>query len=102
MAWARTLNFVRPNTVNFEDFSIIQDGPSLESSSYLNLSLRYLWTQRPWDSWTLGPLPSSTTSTYLFLLHYPTSFYLFLPPPSLLTPMVWYGGGGLPDDYGPF
>ena len=23
MAWARTLNFVRPNTVNFENFSII-------------------------------------------------------------------------------
>ena len=47
-----------------------------------------LWTQKPWDSWTLGPLPSSTTSTYLFLLHYPTSFYLFLPPPSLLTPFT--------------
>ena len=29
-----------------------------------------LLTQRPWDSWTLlGPLPSSTTSTYPFLLH---------------------------------
>ena len=75
-----------------------------------------LWTQKPWDSWTLGPLPSSTTSTYLFLLHYPNSFYLFLPPPSLLTPfssfypftsfylflspitswfgMVWFGMGG--------
>ena len=30
-----------------------QDGPSLESSSYLNVSLRYLG---PWDSGTLGPL----------------------------------------------
>ena len=41
------------------DYNLKQDGPSLESSSYLNLSLRYLgpqdpWTQRPWDSWTLG------------------------------------------------
>ena len=38
---------------------IEQDGPSLESSSYLNMTLRYLgpWdplTFRPWDLWTLG------------------------------------------------
>ena len=30
-----------------------QDGPSLESSLYLNVSLRYLG---PWDHWTLGLL----------------------------------------------
>ena len=34
-----------------------QDGPSLESSSYLNVNLRYLGlldpgTHGPWDSWT--------------------------------------------------
>ena len=29
-----------------------QDGPSLESSSYLNVSLRY---PGPWDPGTLGP-----------------------------------------------
>ena len=43
-----------------------QDGPSLESSSYLNLSLRYLGssdpgTFGPLDLGTLGPLPSSNT-----------------------------------------
>ena len=32
-----------------------QDGPSLESSSYLNVSLRY---PGPWDPGTLGPPPS--------------------------------------------
>ena len=34
-----------------------QDGPSLESSSYLNVTLRYdgpfdLQTMGPWDTWT--------------------------------------------------
>ena len=34
-----------------------QDGPSLESSSYLNVTLRYvgpldLGTVGPWDAWT--------------------------------------------------
>ena len=38
-----------------------QDGPSLDSSLYLNVSLRYLgpWdtgTPRPWNPWTLGLL----------------------------------------------
>ena len=36
-----------------------QDGPSLESSSYLNVSLRYLG---PWDPWTPGPWDSWTSS----------------------------------------
>ena len=62
-------------------FNKQQDGPSLESSSYLNVTLRYLGpldprTMGPWDaltfqSWTLGlldfrtlgPFPSSTTSS---------------------------------------
>ena len=92
----------------------IQDGPSLESSSYLNVTLRYLGplepgtigplepgTMGPWDaltfqSWTLGlldfrtlgPFPSSTTSTTSlhFLLHPLSSFYLFL----LLLPTSSY------------
>ena len=87
------------------------DGPSLESSSYLNVTLRYLG---PWNPWTLGSCPTSTTSSahtssYLLLslpptssyllLHSPTSFYLFLPPSIssylLLSPtssyMVWFG-----------
>ena len=34
------------------DYNLKQDGPSLESSSYLNLSLRYLGPQ---DPWTFGP-----------------------------------------------
>ena len=33
-------------------FNLKQDGPSLESSSYLNVSLRYLG---PWDLGTPGP-----------------------------------------------
>ena len=54
-----------------------QDGPSLESSSYLNVTLRYLG---PGDPWTLGP---SSISYYL---------------------LVCYGleWGGVSDDYGPF
>ena len=35
----------------------IQDGPSLESSSCSNVSLRYL---DPWDPGTLGPLDLGT------------------------------------------
>ena len=59
------------------EFLVKQDGPSLESSSYLNVTLRYLG---PWDPWTLGP---SSISYYL---------------------LVCYGleWGGVSDDYGPF
>merc|ERR1719188_862875 len=74
-----------------------QDGPSLESSSYLNVSLRYPgpWdpgTLGPLDLGTLGPLSSTNTSSY-FPLHPLTSSYLFL----LLSSfgMVWLGGGRL-------
>ena len=73
------------------EYNTEQDGPSLESSSYLNVSLRYLgpWdpgTLEPLDIWTLGPLPSS-----YFPLHPLTSTYLFL----LLSSfgMVWLWGG---------
>ena len=38
------------------DFNLKQDGPSLKSSSYLSLSLRYLGTLGPWNPWTLGLL----------------------------------------------
>ena len=70
-----------------------QDGPSLESSSYLNVTLRYLGpldpgTMNPLGTWTLGfldfrtlgPLPSSTTSYLFLLLH--------------CFGMVWFGKGG--------
>ena len=79
----------------YRSYYYIQDGPSLESSSYLNMTLRYLgprepwdpWTFRPWDLWTLGlsnflPLPSSTTSSFFFL------------PPSSWFGLVWFGMGG--------
>ena len=68
-----------------------QDGPSLESSSYLNVSLRYPgpWdsgTLRPLDLGTLGPWDSWTSSLLQHLLILPlTSSYL---PPTLL---LWYG-----------
>ena len=81
-----------------------QDGPSLESSSYLNVTLRYLCHCDPWtlgllDFWILSHLnhllssyvllPSPISSSYFFLpppalsyllLSLLTSFYLFLPP----------------------
>ena len=77
---------------------IKQDGPSLESSSYLNVTLRYVGpldlgmlgpldplTLGLFDFRTLGPLPSSTISSYLFLLLLPISSY---------TGLVWFGMGG--------
>ena len=71
-------------------FNLEQDGPSLESSSYLNVTLGYLG---PWDPWTLElldlfppPLPPHTSS-YLILS---------LPPTLLLWYcLVWFGMGGL-------
>ena len=75
-----------------------QDGPSLESSSYLNVTLRYLG---PWDPLILGLLDLGTslstpqtpphTSSYI-LLPPPISSYFFLPLSSFS--MVWYGGRG--------
>ena len=83
------------NKMQKSKIKLKQDGPSLESSSYLNVSLRYL---DPWDPWTFGPLdPGPSDSWTSSLLHPLTSSYLFL----LLYPlvqfgMVWYvyvGGG---------
>ena len=63
-----------------------QDGPSLESSSYLNVSLRYLV---PLDPWTLEPLdlfpPPTPSSTSPYI-----SYLLLSFPPTLL---LWYGYG---------
>ena len=82
-----------------------QDGPSLESSSYLNVTLRYLG---PLDPGTLGlldlfllPTPSHTSSyilLYLLLFHHPiSSSYLIL----LLSSFGIVGmGGGLSCDIG--
>ena len=71
--------------------SVQQDGPSLESSSYLNVSLRYLgpWdpgTLEPLDLGTLGPCDSWTYSLLQHLLILPlTSSYLLLSlPPTFL------------------
>ena len=78
------------NSISFiaflsESNQIRQDGPSLESSSYLNVSLRYpspldpgtlgpldLGTLGPWNPWTLGLLD------LFVLLHPHTSSYLCL------------------------
>ena len=46
-----------------EDIQLLQvkqDGPSLKSSSYLNVTLRYLGTLGPWDTGTLAPLDLGT------------------------------------------
>ena len=67
-----------------------QDGPSLESSLYLNLSLRYLgpqdhWTFGPRDLGTLGlwdlfppPPPPPISSSYTILPPFISSFLLLL------------------------
>ena len=68
------------STFRFSIFNFLyeskQDGPSLESSSYLNVSLRYLG---PWDPLTLQP--------YILFLYPPPTSLLFLPatPPSSQT-----------------
>ena len=67
-------------------YNIKQDGPSLESSSYLNVSLRYLG---PWDPWTLGLLDLFPPPT-----HPDISPYILLPPPILSSyspSLVWFG-----------
>ena len=76
-----------------------QDGPSLESSSYFNMTLRYfgLWdpgTLKPPDPGTFGLLDFHFFTSFLFhhlLILLPTSFLL------VWFGMVWYGGG-LSDD----
>ena len=49
--------------VYHQHFKVEQDGPSLESSSYLNVTLRYLGPWDPWTFWTLGPLGLLSFST---------------------------------------
>ena len=66
------------NKMQKSKIKLKQDGPSLESSSYLNLRLRYLGpqdllTQRPLDSWTLGLWDLFPSSSYHLPL-YPTSY----------------------------
>ena len=52
-----TINECTQKTVTTDVFHVEQDLPSLESSSYLNVTLRYLdpfdpETIGPWDAWT--------------------------------------------------
>ena len=70
---------------SYKNTNTIREGPSLESSSYLNVTLRYLG---PWDPWTLGLLDCLLTPFHI-LLFLPTSFYLLLPPC-----LLWFGMGG--------
>ena len=77
-----------------------QDGPSLESSSYLSLSLRYLGSLGPWDLGTPGPW-NPWTLGLLDLFPPPTpphsSPYILKTPPisaSYPPPLVWFGYGG--------
>ena len=81
--------FLPPNSFYF----LLNPSTSFYVFLYLLLPPGMVWFGLIWVRWlwsflSLGPLPSSTTSTYIFLLHYPTSFYLFLPAPSLLTPFT--------------
>ena len=87
------------------DLKVKQDGPSLESSSYLNVSLRYLGpldpgTLGPLDLGTLGPWDSWTSSLLQQLPTFPTFPHILLAPHiSFLycPPLVWFvmGGGGV-------
>ena len=78
----------------FRDFNLEQDGPSLESSSYLNVSLRYhgpgdLGTPGPWNPSILGLLDLFPPPTPPH-----TSPYILLPPPIssfYSPPLVWFG-----------
>ena len=70
-----------------EDIQLLQvkqDGPSLKSSSYLNVTLRYLGPWGPLDSWTFSLLHHllilPRNSSYIFLLL--SSFGI-----------IWYGWG---------
>ena len=81
--------------IHFQKYQQIQI--SLESSSYLNVSLRYLG---PWDLGTPGPW-NPLTLGLLDLFPPPTpphtSPYILLPPPissSYSPPLVWFGYGG--------
>ena len=91
---------------HFLVFADVEVGCWMSGHSWMTFvfecDLRYLGRSLgPWDHWTLqtldlgtlGPLPSSNTSSY-FAIHPLTSFCLFL----LLSSfgMVWlWGGGGL-------
>ena len=89
-----------PSAVNTEkgvsEITEEQDGPSLESSSYLNVTLKYLG---PWDPGILGlldlSLPSSNTSYFLLPPLTSSDLLLSLPPTLLLLyGLVWEGWGG--------
>ena len=67
--------------LTFEN-KVKQDGPSLESSSYLNVTLRYLG---PWDLGTHGPMELGTPGPWTFGL-----LDVFPPPISFSFEMVWY------------
>ena len=62
-----------------------QDGPSLESSVHLSMTLRYLG---PWDPGSLGPLDLGT------LVPPPSSYLFSYSPPLVWFGMVRYGGRG--------
>ena len=71
-----------------------QDGPSLESSSYLNMTFRYLGPRHPW---TINPGTFGLLDFQFFDLFPPpppphTSLYL-LPLGLVWYGLVWGGGG---------
>ena len=72
-----------------------QDGPSLESSSYLNMTLRYLGQLDFLDFRTLDlfpPPPPPHTYSYLLQTHLSSSSCLLLTPPtSSWYILAWFG-----------
>ena len=57
------------------EYNTEQDGPSLESSSYLNVSLRY---PGPWDPGTFGTLVLGTFLQHLLILPLYIDLYIGL------------------------
>ena len=63
-----------------------QDGPSSESSLYLNVTLRYLC---PWDPWTLGPLDLVCLLAILIVFSNMLHFILLLIHIHFMKMMTW-------------
>ena len=93
--------FNKVKDINVLHLKVKQDEPSIESSLYLNMTLRYLG---PLDHGTFGPLDPGTlglldfwtfnflTSSFhhhLLILSHTSNF--FLPPPTLSYLLVWFG-----------
>ena len=70
---------------------IEQDGPSLESSSYLNKT-KMSWSLGPWDLGTLGPWDPGPLDPWTFGPLDPGTLYSWTSGP-LPSSTIWFGMG---------